>query len=438
MGYLTALAAGKITPRGESEQDCGDRELMNKGEAVALLGRVFRGLDGDELAKLANLAVEREFPQGAVVCQEDAVEHSFYVILEGRVEIVKRLGTDEVQLFVRGPGEFFGEMALIENAPRSATVRTLQPCHLLEVDEAVFDRLLKDNPTVALDMMRGLSATIRETDALTIEELRRKNEELARAYAELKAAQAQIVEKERLERELEIAGEVQRGILPKSLPQIPGLDFAARYLPAREVGGDFYDAFTLDKDQVGLIMADVSGKSVHAAIFMAVTRALMLAQASSSCSPQQTLLDVHNLLLRASSADMFVTAFYGVLNARTRELRYARAGHDRPILYRGRTGEMSLLEGEGRFLGMIEGIELEERLVQLWPGDLLVLYSDGLTDALNLSGERYCVKWLMDSVAAHADKPTSQLCDAVFDQVLTFQGQACQFDDMALMVVRVL
>lgn len=411
---------------------------MNTG-AVALLGRVFRGLDENELAKLAALTIEREFPKGAVICQEDAIEHSFYVIAEGRVEIVKRLGVEEVQLFVRGPGEFFGEMALIENAPRSATVRTLQPCHLLEVDEAVFDQLLKDNPEVALDMMRGLSATIRETDVLTIEGLRRKNEELARAYAELQAAQAQIVEKERLERELEIAGEVQRGILPKSFPDVPGLNFAARYLPAREVGGDFYDAFVLDGEHVGFIMADVSGKSVHAAIFMAVTRALMLALSHVSRSPRQMLLDVHDLLLRASSADMFVTAFYGVLNGRTRELRYVRAGHDRPILYRGRTGEVNLLEGHGRFLGMVEGDpDLEERSLQLWPGDLLVLYSDGLTDAVNPTGERYCVQWLMDGVTACAGEPAPRICDAIFDRVLAFQGEARQFDDMALMVVKVL
>jgi len=406
--------------------------------AVELLGQVFRGLDDGKLAQLSTLAVERGFPAGAVICQEAAVEHSFYVIVEGRVEIVKSLGEDEVQLYVRGPGGFFGEMALIESAPRSATVRTLEPCRLLEIDEAVFDRLLADNPAVALDMMRGLSTTIRDTDVLTIEELRRKNEELARAYAELKAAQAQIVEKERLERELEIAGEVQRGILPKSFPDVPGLNLAARYLPAREVGGDFYDAFLLDEGQVGLVMADVSGKSVHAAIFMAVTRALMLALSHVSRSPRQTLLDAHDLLLRASSADMFVTAFYGVLNARTRELCYARAGHDRPILYRGQTGEISLLEGHGRFLGMMDGLDLEECSVQLWPGDLLVLYSDGLTDAVNPTGERYCVQWLMDSVAGCAGEPAPRICDDIFDRVLAFQGEARQFDDMALMVVKVL
>jgi sigma-B regulation protein RsbU (phosphoserine phosphatase) len=407
-------------------------------KAIELLGNIFRGLGDDELKELSTLTVEREVPAGAVICQEDAVEHSFYVVVEGQVEIVKSLGEDEVQLDVRGPGGFFGEMALIESAPRSATVRTLEPCRLLEVDEAVFDQLLANNPVAALDMMCGLSTTIRETDVLTIEGLRRKNEELARAYAELQAAQAQIVEKERLERELEIAGEVQRGILPKSLPEVPGISIAARYLPAREVGGDFYDAFVLDGEHVGFIIADVSGKSVHAALFMAVTRALMLALSHASRSPRQTLLDVHDLLLRASSADMFVTAFYGVLNARTRGLRYARAGHDRPILYRGRTGEISLLEGHGRFLGMMNDLDLEERSVQLRSDDLLVLYSDGLTDAVNPSGERYGVQRLMDSIAVWASKPVAGICDAIFDQVLAFQGEARQFDDMALMVVKAL
>lgn len=407
-------------------------------KAIELLGQVFRGLSEGELTKLSTLVVERDFPAGAVICQEGAVEHSFYVIVQGRVEIVKSLGTGEVQFDVRGPGGFFGEMGLIESAPRSATVRTLEPCRLLEVDEAVFDQLLADNPVVALSMMRGLSTTIREADVRTIAGLQRKNEELARAYAELRAAQAQIVEKERLERELEIAGEVQRGILPKSFPEIPGLSFDARYRPAREVGGDFYDAFTLSDNQVGLVVADVSDKSVHAAIFMAVTRALMLAQARDSRSPRQTLLDVHYLLLRVSTFDMFVTAFYGVLDTRTRELRYVRAGHDHPILYHGRTDEISLLKGRGRFLGMVDDLDLEERSTQLWPGDLLVLYSDGLTDAVNPAGERYGVQRLIDSVAACAGEPAPYICNTIFDQVLAFQGEARQFDDMALMVVKVL
>ncbi|MDY7039361.1 MAG: SpoIIE family protein phosphatase [Chloroflexota bacterium] len=406
--------------------------------AIRLLGQVFRGMGEGELAKLSALAVERDLPAGQVICREGAIEHSFYVILEGQVEIVKSLGANELQLDVRGPGGFFGEMALIESAPRSATVRALKPCRLLEVDEAVFEQLLADNPVAALAMMRRLSTTIRETDVRIIESLRRKNEELARAYEELRAAQDALVEKERLERELEIAGEVQRGILPKSFPEIPGLSFGARYLPAREVGGDFYDAFSLGDDRVGLVIADVSDKSVHAAIFMAVTRALMVAQAHASRSPRQTLLDVHNLLLRTSTSDMFVTAFYGVLDARTRELRYVRAGHDYPILYHGQTGDISLLEGRGRFLGMVDDFDLEECSVQLRPGDMLVFYSDGLTDAVNLTGERYGVQRLVDSVSACPDEPAPWICGSLFNQVLIFQGEACQFDDMALMVVKIL
>jgi sigma-B regulation protein RsbU (phosphoserine phosphatase) len=308
---------------------------------------------------------------------------------------------------------------------------------VLEIDDLMFDALLHRQPAVALAIVRQLSTNLRKTDQAIIDHLRRKNEELARAYDELRAAQTQLIEKERLARELEIVGQVQQSILPAKLPDVPGLQVAARHRPARELGGDFYDVIILDDDHVGLLAADVSDKSAHAAIFMAVTRTLFVAQARDFASPRETLLDVHRLLMEVTTSEMFVTVFYGVLDRRSLEMRFARAGHDRPILYRPSSRESWLLEAQGRFLGLLDGLTLEEKSVQLAPGDLLVIYSDGMTDAGSARGEPFGLDRLQEAVQTYSRGTVQEICDSLFAAVVAHQGQAVQFDDMTLLVARI-
>jgi len=407
------------------------------GQAVEALYDLFPNLSPEALVDVADLARVRSFEEGQTIIQEGRLEHTFYIVLDGRAEVVKQMGDREQSLALKTPGQFFGEMALIEDVSRSATVRALEPCRALEIDRYVFGQLLKHQPSVALTLMRQLSVNLRKTDHAIIEHLRQKNEELARAYEELRAAQTQLIEKERLERELEIAGEVQQSFLPAEFPDIPGLCLAGRNRPAREVGGDFYDVIVLDDDHVGLLTADVSDKSVHAAIFMAVTRALFVAQARDFVSPRQTLLDIHRLLIKVSTSEMFVTVFYGILNLCTLEMHFVRAGHDRPILYHPSSGKLELLEANGRFLGLLDGPTLEERTVQLATGDLLVLYSDGMTDARSAQSEPFGLARLQETVLAHGGDTAQQVCDALFAAVLAYQGDTEQFDDMTLLVAQV-
>ena len=407
------------------------------GQAVEALHDVFPNIEPQALVDVADLARLRTFDAGQTIIHENQQEHTFYIILNGQAEIVKQMDDGEQRLDLKTPGQFFGEMALIEDVPRSATVRALEPCHTLEIDKHIFDSLLERQPSVALTIVRQLSANLRQADQAIIENLTRKNKELARAYEQLRAAQAQLIEKERMERELEIAGEVQRSILPAELPQIPGLHLAARSLPAHEVGGDLYDVITLDDEHVGLLAADVSGKNAHAAIFMAITRALFVAQARDFISPRQTLLDIHRLLMEVSTSEMFVTVFYGVLNLRTLKMRYVRAGHDRPILYRPSTKKLWLLEAKGRFLGLLDGLKLEERTVQLAPGDLLVLYSDGITDVGRARNEAFGLHRLQAAVRACGHQSAQKICDELFAAALAHQKETEQFDDMVLLVAQI-
>lgn len=406
--------------------------------AAQFLQRVFRGLSPEELAALVTVTVTRDYPAGSIVCREGELEHTFYIIKEGQVAITQQLpGGSEQTLGVQGPGSFFGEIGLLENRPRSASVRTLVDSCLLEITEEDFEEMIHRSPEAALTVLRGVIRSLRETDRVTISQLQATNTELQRAYADLKAAQAELVEQERFKRELEIAAEVQRSILPGRFPDIPGFEFAALARPAREVGGDYYDILPLDDGCFGLVMADVSGKSVHAALYMAVTRALFLAEAAEYQSPRDTAFQIHNLLMASSDSDMFVTAFYGVMNGQTREMRYVRAGHDLPIHFQRQTGKLSLLQAQGRFLGSLEGLVLNEATLQFMPGDALVCYSDGLTDAISPDGELYTFERLQSSVARAGQGSARAMAQQIIADVDAFRAGTPQPDDLTLLVMKV-
>lgn len=402
------------------------------------LRQVFHDLSFQELEALAAVTMTRDYPADRVVCHEGELEHVFYIIQDGRVAITQRLPDGSEQtLGVQGPGSFFGEIALLEGRPRSASVRTLVNCRLLEITEEDFKQMIHRIPEAALTVLRGVIRSLRETDRVTIGQLQAKNVELERAYTDLKAAQARLVEQERLERELEIAAEVQRSILPAEFPSLAGFEFAAYARPAREVGGDYYDLFPLDDDHFGLVMADVSGKSIHAALYMAVTRALFLAEATRYQSPRDAAFRIHDLLMTSSDSDLFVTVFYGIVNRRTYEMRYVRGGHDLPIHFQSQNGQLSLLQAKGRFLGSLEGLVLEEARLHFAPGDALVCYSDGLTDAVAPDGDYYGLERLKAAVAKAGYKSARGLAEAVVADVDAFRAGTPQPDDLTLLVMRV-
>jgi sigma-B regulation protein RsbU (phosphoserine phosphatase) len=404
-------------------------------DTTQLLQRIFVGLEGPDLDVLRNVVVRRRVPVHTIICQEGSTEHEFYIINSGNVTISKRLedGNERV-LATMGAGEFFGEMALVEHKPRTATVTAKEETELLVITEETFEQVVARNPTVALTILRGLSGSLRRADHRMIMDLQRKNKQLRQAYGELQAAQAELIEKQRIERELEIAAEVQRSILPTRFPDLPGFTFAVRARPARHVGGDFYDIRLVAGDKLGILMADVSGKSVHAAIFMAVTRSLFMTEALRTESPGDVMRRVHDLLIEIAGAQgMFVTAFYASIDPENGIMRYARAGHDVPLHYRQK--QVRMLSSEGRFLGFFDGFFVDEQELQLLPGDLLVLFSDGVTDAVNAAGEQFGVERVSHLVQKYAGSGAQAVCDAVFDDVANFQGTAAQFDDITIQVI---
>ena len=388
------------------------------------------------LEGLARAAVEQTFQPGQVIIEEDSTGRELYVILAGLVEVIRGHGADATLLGQRGPGEFFGEMGLLEAKPRFATVRAVQTTRLLQFSEGDLRSVLVQQPLLLYQTIRVLMARLREADLTMIADLQSKNLELARANRELQDAQTALVEKERLERELELARELQQSILPTQFPVGPHLSFAARSRPARQVGGDFYDVIPLRGGRLGLVIADVSDKGMPAALYMALTRSLIHAEAKRSASPRQVLLNVHRLLLEMSHANMFVTAFYGVLDPDSGTLRYARAGHDKPILVHPGSGECLPLDAGGMLLGCVNPVQLEEASATLHPGDVLVLYTDGITDANSPTGELYGTRRLHDVLCTLGETDARAICERIFAEADLFQAGTVQHDDMALLVVR--
>lgn len=259
--------------------------------------------------------------------------------------------------------------------------------------------------------------------------------ELRAKVAALEAAQAELAIKARMDRELELARQVQQSFLPRTFPQVPSYTFGAYNEPAREVGGDFYDVIDLGEGRVGLVIADVSDKGMAAALYMALSRSLIRAEATREPSPRTVLGNVNRLLLELGEQGMFVSVFYAVLDAAAGSLTYARAGHDHPLLLR--SGTAQALQGTGLLLGVFEDIEagLGEHTIDLQPGDRLVLYTDGLTDVVNAAGEQLGLERLTVVMLQHAALGAEAMCSAVAGDLDAYRGGAEQADDMTLLLV---
>ena len=247
--------------------------------------------------------------------------------------------------------------------------------------------------------------------------------------------QAQVKIRQRIEQEMELAKQVQESVLRKPFPEIRGFTFAARNETARQVGGDFYDVIFMDEESFGLVVADVSDKGIPAALYMAMTRSLLVSLARRSKSPRVVMQDANNLLQKLSTSDMFVTVFYAVINQQTLSMYYTRAGHDLPMLLR--QGQVYPITGQGMALGVFSNPEfsIEECELQLAPGDRLVLYTDGLTDVLSPDNTMFGSQRLKFLLGENSHLSTEDFCTAVFSHLTDFRGSTELFDDMTMLVI---
>ncbi len=244
-------------------------------------------------------------------------------------------------------------------------------------------------------------------------------------------------ELERRAYEMEIAGGIQQSFLPESAPRIEGVDLAALNSPAREVGGDFYDFIPVSQDKWGLVIADVSGKGVPAALFMALSRTLVRANAVGNPTASQAIRRANDLIVEDDRANMFVTLFYSVLDPTRRTLTYVNAGHNPPLMLRREGRDIVLLEAKGIALGVMANIALEEREISLRKGDLVVLYTDGVTEAMNSGEEQFGQRRLGQLIEEGRNLSAQELVTRIQQGVAAFSTGQPQFDDMTIMVLKI-
>ncbi len=400
---------------------------------------LFEGLPPADLATLEATLPELKFPAQTILFREGDHGDRFYVVLQGRLEILKAMDSaDERLLTVLGAGEFVGEMSLLNpDGRRTASVRVLEDACMLEFTRADFDALLHRYPTLAYTMLRVLSTRLRDSHDATIRDLHEKNERLSRAYADLQAAQAQLVEQETLKRELQLARTIQESMLPHRLPHMPGLEVGARMVPARMVGGDFFDIITLGPETLAVVIGDVSGKGIPAALFMALTCSLLRAEALRGAPPEEVLRSVNRNLRTMNARGMFVTVLYGVFNLQTYEFAFVRAGHDLPVIWGADRVPRLLTPGHGQPLGLFPEPVLDAQAATLARGDSLLLYTDGVTEAREGRGTFFGIEGVDSAIRNTTAASAQQLCDELVATVTAYHGPVPQSDDITLVALRV-
>jgi serine phosphatase RsbU (regulator of sigma subunit) len=247
------------------------------------------------------------------------------------------------------------------------------------------------------------------------------------------------IERERIEQELRVARRIQQALLPEATPQLDGWKITRYYQPAREVGGDFYDFLRLQDSRVGLVIGDVSGKGIPAAVLMANTQSVLRTVAQRGPAPGQALMEANEVLCAYVPPNMFITCFYGILDPESGRLVYANAGHNLPCCQR-HNGRVDELRARGMPLGLLPGMGYEEKETILAPGDSTLFYSDGLVEAHDPKGEMFGLPRLRELVAERAEEGSLEealLEEALLEELYSFVGEGWeQEDDITLLSLR--
>jgi phosphoserine phosphatase RsbU/P len=266
-----------------------------------------------------------------------------------------------------------------------------------------------------------------------------------RLLAIISAQSAQVIENARLymkeqdlvriQEEMRLAGEIQRNLLPKTAPEIPGYQIAGRSIPAKDVGGDYYDFIPIEDGRLAFCLGDVSGKGMPAAMLMANVQATLRGQSAPSISSKECVERSNNLLYKSTDPQKYVTLFYGILNTKTNELCFCNGGHNNPFLLSG-NGKMKKLQTGGIVLGFVPQFIFTEEKIPFQPGDLLVLYSDGITEAMNDKEEEFGEKRLEELITANRQESAEQIIGKILENIDTYVGSVPQMDDITIVVLK--
>jgi sigma-B regulation protein RsbU (phosphoserine phosphatase) len=246
-------------------------------------------------------------------------------------------------------------------------------------------------------------------------------------------------QRERINREIEIAREVQQRLFPQKLPDVPGLEFAGMCRAALGVGGDYYDLFQFENGKLGVAIGDVSGKGIAAALLMAGLRASLRAMTmDGSGDLAKTMQRINRLVYESSAVNRYATFFFAILDPVSREMQYVNAGHNPPMLVRGDSKEVVRLEAGGTVVGLLPEVTYQSASATMRSGDLLICFTDGISEAMDLGEEEWGEESMLAAVKKTPNATAEQVLRQVFEAADEFTGEAPQHDDMTLVIVRAL
>jgi len=410
---------------------------------------LFAGIDEAELGALTRQCTEETLDSGAVLMRQGEDGDFAYILLDGTVDVSVEtpLGADRVATQMRG--EIVGEIAVLAGLPRSATVTSRSPVRLARLDKAVLQNFVEHHPRLASSIIHALSVRLQGLlqpmayllQATTALERQDASPELldllaqragevtpfAKAFARLVRV---LIERRDERHERAIAARLQTSLVPRAAPTIDGVRIAARMVPARDVGGDFYDWFELADGRLACVVADVSGKGIGAAVFMGIVRTALRAVALSQPDSPACILDrLNRILCRDNEQLMFVSLIIVILDPAAGQLEWANAGHPPGLLLRGT--DILPLPASGPVLGIAADAQFADQRAALTFGTRLFLYTDGLSEARDPTGGLLGEAAMASLCAELADKDAEAANQFILDAIRRFTSDAALSDDLA-------
>ena len=417
---------------------------------------LFAQLDRDALLRIAASCKMVRNTAGTILMRQGGVGRFACMVLEGEVDIFVEIAPGPIHMATIGRDHIVGELGLLTGTPRTATAVARSDVVSIRIEHETLLSLMAEYPPIAMTILRELGDRLQhmnpalasltyaatalgrgEYDPAMLDELTGQPgvfAGFARAFADMAA---ELRAKQQRHEEMIAAAAIQQSILPAPLPRTgpsAAVDLHAEMHAAREIGGDFYDYFMLDDEHLALTIADVAGKGIPAALFMAVSRTIMRS-VSGIADMTARIAEANRLLSAENAASMFVTMFHGVLDLTTGTLLYCNAGHNPPYLLRAGGGFDSL-----KTTGIAFGLdaELSYRIGQsmLRPGDALFLFTDGITEALNPAGEEFGTDRLEAALEAGRGRGATDLIAGILAETKTFAAGAEQSDDITCLALR--
>lgn len=383
---------------------------------------IFRDFSQEEVHHIQNLSQVRRLKPGETLISPGESNDTFFILIDGGLQIVLEKDGTQFSIPIQA-GECLGEMSLLMERPTSALVVALHDSRVLSIPENIFWDHIMTTRQGARNLMSLMAARLQRTN-----------------HALIREAEEQLKYRH-LEKELEAAGKIQANIVPDGsqlFPNRPEVDAFALIKQAREVGGDFYDALVIDDDHIYIAIGDVSGKGMPASLFMVRAFTFLRFLVSNNPGFDDVISSLNKLVLRKNESMMFISIFAGVLNLRTGVLRYVNAGHNPPFASLGGAPFELLGHAHAPPVGITDEIPFPVKELSMQPGDTLILYTDGIPEALNKDDVMYEVDQMQRIFNSQMYTSAEALIGALEEDAETFVGDRAQYDDFTAFAVRYL